>query len=498
MSDSSSSYSEWLQQTLSSYTKLNDSDKNATLTALIAASGPSQLYELYNRLPEFVLRDFISSLPAELVTNILKYLDGQHLLVCCQVCSSWNDIINSHTRLWYQLALDAGADVTVVGDSNLSKERDVTNADLNKSELRLQKENIYKRLYLKTLATLKGFSTQTKISIQNEFIDKGDWRFTFVGYFHGHIVTGCDDHTVQVWDIPSGKPLISIATHSVCCLTITKTHLYTASFNANADSWDLCSRQHCQTFCGHTSAVLAVDVTPDEQFLLTGSVDKTAKLWGFKKYSSDLIRTFDDVHEDWVFAVKFLPSDEDNLKFLTCDSTLCSLWLVRRTGEVVSSFRIQSDRPSLFASFYHMPQDPFQMFTCLWEEHRKVSWLSKYTIQHKKCVMERVLHFQISMETVKAYLLGAGLKFAVIMCSISRKDFHVIDIPRKTVVATIVTPDFCMLTRNGSTVTLCDTSWLNGFNFSTMKNTTPVFAASVARNTVILGTWAENSKSDDT
>uniref|UniRef100_A0A0B6ZCR5 Uncharacterized protein n=2 Tax=Arion vulgaris TaxID=1028688 RepID=A0A0B6ZCR5_9EUPU len=79
------------------------------------------------------------------------------------------------------------------------------------------------------------------------------------------------------------------------------------------------------------------------------------------------------------------------------------------------------------------------------------------------------------------------------MCSISRKDFHVIDIPRKVVVATIVTPDFCMLTRNGSTVTLCDTRWLNGFDFSAMKNDTSLFAASVGRNTVILGTWSETT-----
>lgn len=141
--------------------------------------------------------------------------------------------------------------------------------------------------------------------------------------------------------------------------------------------------------------------------------------------------------------MKFLPSDTENLKFLTCDSTLCSLWLVKQTGDIINSYRIESDRPSKFASFYHMPQDPFQMFTCQWEEHRKVSWLSKYAIQPERCAMERVLHFQISMENVKAYLLGAGLKFAVIMCSVSRKDFHVIDIPRKMVVATIVTPSVC-------------------------------------------------------
>ena len=47
------------------------------------------------------------------------------------------------------------------------------------------------------------------------------------------------------------------------------------------------------------------------------------------------------------------------------------------------------------------------------------------------------------------------------------------------------------LTRNGSTVTLCDTTWLNGFNFESMTRETPVFAASIALNRVMLGTWAD-------
>lgn len=106
------------------------------------------------------------------------------------MCSSWNDIISSHTGLWCQLALDAGADVSVVKDKFLSDEADISCVDFNTRQLRLQKGQIYKHLYLKTLATLKGFGTHTTISIKNAFIDKGDWRFTFVGYFNGHIVTG--------------------------------------------------------------------------------------------------------------------------------------------------------------------------------------------------------------------------------------------------------------------------------------------------------------------
>ena len=120
-------------------------------------------------------------------------------------------------------------------------------------------------------------------------------------------LSGCDDHTVQVWSVPDGRVLSTVSTHTVCCLTITHNYLYTASFNANAESWDLTTGFHSRTFSGHTSAVLAIDVTEDEHYLLTGSVDKTAKLWDLTRSGSEqLIKTFDEAHEDWVFQVNQL------------------------------------------------------------------------------------------------------------------------------------------------------------------------------------------------
>lgn len=145
-----------------------------------------------------------------------------------------------------------------------------------------------------------------------------------------------------------------------------------------------------------------------------------------------------------IFQVKFLKSKAGHLQLLTCDSGICTLWLMKDTGDLVTSFCVTPDKPSKFTSFYHVPQDPCQMFTTEWEEDTKSSWLSRYSVHSETNKMKRELHFPILLPAVKAYLLGAGQKFAVIMCSISRKDFHVIDIPRKTVVATIVTPDFCM------------------------------------------------------
>ncbi|GFR89050.1 F-box/WD repeat-containing protein 2 [Elysia marginata] len=448
---------------------------------------PSQLLTLSNRIPQLVFRDFITGLPPEITLLILRYLDGRQLVLCCQVSKAWNRLISNIGGLWRSLAQQAGASVDYYDKEYFSAEKC--------PQLNLKESNgpvlakLHKSLYLQTLKTLRGLSTGAVLNL-HPYIDKGQWRITAVKYHNGTVVTGCDDHTVQSWSVPDGAPLSSVSTHSVCCLTIRGNHLYTASFNANAESWDIVTGRHLRTFCGHTSAVLAIDVTADETFMVTGSVDRTAKLWDLRPPNAVLLRTLNSIHEDWVFQVKFLHSSTDVLSFLTCDSSLCNLWQTNLDGDVIASHHVNSDGSSKFTSFFHFQEDTQVMFACQWEEWSKSSWISKYEVHHTKCSIEKNFHVQIPLEAVKAYILGAGQRFAVIMCSISRKDFHVFDLQTKNIVSRITTPDFCMLTRNGSTVTLCDTRWLDGFIFEDLREDRPLFAACVGQNTVLLGTWA--------
>ncbi|KAH9491900.1 hypothetical protein Btru_029011 [Bulinus truncatus] len=479
---------EVLEKFINAYKHFSDEDKNCVIDAVITASGPDQLLYLSKLLPDLVFRDFIRFLPLELVQKILQHLEGQQLLICCQVSKIWSERIDSLPIIWRSLAETAGADLQAVKNSAklvaLSESKDNLISD----------SSYYKNLYLQTVALLKGLESGQSIRINENYIDKDSWRITSLAYQFGNIVTGCDDHTVQIWSIPEGALLKSVATHSVSCLKLTETHLFTASFNANAECWDLASGYHCQSLCGHTSAVIAIDVLPSRSYVLTGSVDKTAKLWHLGTSASELVKTF-AVYNDWVFHVKFLPCNNDHLLLFTCDSLQAVVWHVDLEGASLSSCRISAFQGSRFTSFYHYPQDPFVVFACQWTEEQKTSSLSEHIIRPGLLVIETVSHFSIPQDAVKAFLLGAGKKFAVIMCSISRKDFHIIDIQQRIVVATILTPDFCMLTRNGSTVTLCDTAWLDGFNFYHLKTNSPVFAACVGRNTVILGTWNMNYRS---
>lgn len=58
-----------------------------------------------------------------------------------------------------------------------------------------------------------------------------------------------------------------------------------------------------RSFNGHTSSTLAVDVGPDNQLLLSGSTDRTAKIWDLQ--SGAVLHTLP--HDNWVRAVAFSP-----------------------------------------------------------------------------------------------------------------------------------------------------------------------------------------------
>jgi len=60
-----------------------------------------------------------------------------------------------------------------------------------------------------------------------------------------------------------------------------------------------------RTFSGHTDWVTSVAISPDGQFVLSGSYDKTLKLWNLE--TGEEIRTFDQQHTDYVMAVAFSP-----------------------------------------------------------------------------------------------------------------------------------------------------------------------------------------------
>jgi uncharacterized protein YjiK len=78
----------------------------------------------------------------------------------------------------------------------------------------------------------------------------------------------------------------------------------TGSLDNTAKLWNIATGTEIRTFKGHSNTVLAVAFSPDSRFVVTGSSDNTAKLWNIATGTE--IRTFKG-HSDSVLSVAFSP-----------------------------------------------------------------------------------------------------------------------------------------------------------------------------------------------
>jgi len=155
-------------------------------------------------------------------------------------------------------------------------------------------------------------------------------------------------------------PILTFTGHTDIVFSVTfspdGTKVLTGSNDKTARLWDAASGAEIRTFIGHTSSVESVAFSPDGTRVLSGSVDGSARLWDAA--TGVQIRTFTG-HTDYVRSVAFSP---DGTKVLTgagyADST-ARLWDAA-TGAHIRTFSGHTDSvPSVAFS-----PDGAQVLTC--------------------------------------------------------------------------------------------------------------------------------------
>ncbi|MBD2607963.1 serine/threonine protein kinase [Scytonema hofmannii FACHB-248] len=105
--------------------------------------------------------------------------------------------------------------------------------------------------------------------------------------------------------------------------------LVTGSDDRTIKLWNLTTKQEIRTFKGHTSWIYAIAISPDGQTIASGSVDKTIKLWNLN--TGKEIRTLKG-HSDSVASVAFSP-DGKLLASGSLDKTI-KLWNLETNKEI--------------------------------------------------------------------------------------------------------------------------------------------------------------------
>jgi hypothetical protein len=97
------------------------------------------------------------------------------------------------------------------------------------------------------------------------------------------LVVGRTDGKATVWEMASGRPLLSLNGHIEMITSIAITpdglRIFTGSVDGTVRVWDAVSGHELLTLNAHTGPVWSVALTPDGRQLVTGNEDGTVKIW---------------------------------------------------------------------------------------------------------------------------------------------------------------------------------------------------------------------------
>jgi WD40 repeat protein len=135
-------------------------------------------------------------------------------------------------------------------------------------------------------------------------------------------VSASADHTLEVWNLETGRKLRTLSGHSSevnsVALTPDGQRAVSASGDWTLKVWDVGSGCELRTLAGHFAAVISVAVMPDGQRAVSASRDRTLKLWDLA--TGRELRTI-VAHSYWVTAVTVTPDGQRALS-ASMDHTL--------------------------------------------------------------------------------------------------------------------------------------------------------------------------------
>jgi guanine nucleotide-binding protein subunit beta-2-like 1 protein len=147
------------------------------------------------------------------------------------------------------------------------------------------------------------------------------------------LLSGSRDKTLMTWNLTKGQekyglPLHSLHGHShfIQDIVISSDGQFalSASWDGTVRLWDLATGESTRRFVSHTKDVLSVAFSVDNRQIVTGSRDRTVKLWN--TLGECKVTLNEGGHNDWVSCVRFSPNAQKP-KLVTCGwDKLIKVW----------------------------------------------------------------------------------------------------------------------------------------------------------------------------
>jgi mono/diheme cytochrome c family protein len=146
-------------------------------------------------------------------------------------------------------------------------------------------------------------------------------------------ISGSDDRTIRLWELPNGKQLRTFEGHAGAVLALAiapdEKRFASAGEDRTIRVWDRTTGETIRQLKGHTDKVRSLAFSPDGKTLLSGGQDRTLRLWNVESGEEQRVLAG---HEGAVTAALFAP-DGRLIASVSLDRTV-RLW-DSTTGESV-------------------------------------------------------------------------------------------------------------------------------------------------------------------
>lgn len=289
-----------LPSLLTHFTNLPQPLQAHFLLTLLRHSPLPVLRTLHSVLTPTLARDFLTLLPAELVSHILSYLPYSTLARASRVSRAWRTIIDSDPVLWRDLMQNTK--IWFGGNS----EREFARAIYSRRQLEasaispsLPPAHPYKLLFKSRYLTRTRWVTNENPK-HCSFPAHGTSVVTCLLLSHGRIISASDDHSIHVYSPSTGELLQVLEGHEggVWALAASRDTLVSGSTDRTVRIWNIETGRCTHVFAGHTSTVRClaivrpevVDVQgeggiitqekwPKRSLIVTGSRDHSLRVW---------------------------------------------------------------------------------------------------------------------------------------------------------------------------------------------------------------------------
>lgn len=179
-------------------------------------------------------------------------------------------------------------------------------------------------------------STQEHVILKGTLKGHNDWvtQIATTPRFPKMILSSSRDYTVLVWKVDQeqdsnyGQPQRALKGHSgfVSDVVISSDGQFalSGSWDKTLRLWDLNTGVTARQFISHEKDVLSVAFSADNRQIVSGAMDNSIKLWntlGVCKYTIQ-----EDCHKDWVSCVRFSPNQSNPIIVSAGKDKVVKVW----------------------------------------------------------------------------------------------------------------------------------------------------------------------------